>query len=372
VGAVVVADEHDESLQEERMPTWHARDVAIERARRAGVPCVLVSPAPSLAALRWASDTGAAVVTPSIGEERRGWPVLDVVDRRNEDPRAGFYSERLVALLRDASRGRVVCVLNRTGRARLLACAACGELARCERCEAAVGQEQDRTLVCGRCHQRRPAVCAACGSGRLKLLRVGVGRAREELEALANEPVGEITAASVGGDPGTRVVVGTEAVLHQLDAGRGPVGMVGYLDFDQELLAPRYRAADAALALLIRGARLLGERSRGGRLVVQTRLPRHTVLDAVLHASPQRVDEAEAPIRRGLGFPPYGALAAVSGPSAPAFVEALGRPPGLDVLGPSEGRWLLRAAGPDQLAHALGAFRWPGGRLRVEVDPPRV
>ena len=51
VGAVVVLDEHDEALQEERAPTWHARDVAVERARRAGATCVLVSPVPTLEAV---------------------------------------------------------------------------------------------------------------------------------------------------------------------------------------------------------------------------------------------------------------------------------------------------------------------------------
>src|SRR5207342_2268934 len=55
MGAVVVLDEHDEALQEERAPTWHARDVAVERARRGGVPCLLVSPVPSLAALHVSS-----------------------------------------------------------------------------------------------------------------------------------------------------------------------------------------------------------------------------------------------------------------------------------------------------------------------------
>ena len=91
--AIVVVDEHDEGLQEERAPTWHARDVAIERARRAGIPCVLLSPCPSLEAL----DAADRVVEPSRAEERAGWPILDVVDRRRDDPRSGLYSDRLRA-----------------------------------------------------------------------------------------------------------------------------------------------------------------------------------------------------------------------------------------------------------------------------------
>ena len=123
LAVVVVIDEHDEALKEERVPAWHARDVAVERARRAGVPAVLVSPCPSLEALAWGP-----LVTVSRNAERQGWPALEVVDMRQaDDPiRTGLYSEALVRVLRSSE--RVVCVLNRTGRARLLACVVCGEL----------------------------------------------------------------------------------------------------------------------------------------------------------------------------------------------------------------------------------------------------
>ena len=77
-----------------------------------------------------------------------GWPKVDVIDRRHDDPgRAGLFSERLVTALR--SGGRVVCVLNRKGRSRLLACTSCGEVAHCERCDAAVVlSEDDDELDC--------------------------------------------------------------------------------------------------------------------------------------------------------------------------------------------------------------------------------
>src|SRR5436305_1867544 len=88
--AVVVIDEHDEAYQEERAPTWNARDVAVERAHRAGVPCVLTSPCPSLEA-----SAMAPLLVPSRAEERAGWPVLEIVDRRKEAPGLGLYSERL-------------------------------------------------------------------------------------------------------------------------------------------------------------------------------------------------------------------------------------------------------------------------------------
>jgi primosomal protein N' (replication factor Y) len=359
--AVVVLDEHDEAYLEERAPTWNARDVALERARRAGVPCVLTSPCPSLESL-----AVAPLLTPSRGDERAGWPVVEVVDRRTEAPGLGLYSERLVRLVREAP--RVVCVLNRKGRARLLACASCGEVARCETCQAAVEQAADGTLQCQRCGTTRPVVCQSCGGGRLKVLRAGVTRAREELERLAGRPVVESTGEDSAPVPDAPVVVGTEAVLHRVQN----ADVVAFLDFDQELLAPRYRAAEEALGLLARAARLVGGRASGGRVLVQTRVPGHEALDAAVHADPGRLALVESARRAALRFPPETALAVISGDAAAPYAGELGDGD-VDVLGPSgAGRWLVRAPDHRRLSVRLAAVPRPPGRLRVSVDPLRI
>jgi primosomal protein N' (replication factor Y) len=77
-------------------------------------------------------------------------------------------------------------------------------------------------------------------------------------------------------------------------------------------------------------------------------------------------------MRRVLGLPPATAMALVSGEAAPAYVEALGRPPGLQVQGPLDGTWRLIAPGHDVLCDALAAVERPPGRLRLEVDPLRI
>jgi primosomal protein N' (replication factor Y) (superfamily II helicase) len=379
LAAAVVLDEHEEVYQEEQTTTWHARDVVAERAERAGVPCVLVSPVPSLEVLDWAGGSG--LVRPSRASERDGWPLLEVVDRRGEQPgRTGLYSERLVALLR--AEGRAVCVLNRTGRSRLLACNTCGSVACCERCSAAVAQAAEGELVCRGCGLVRPVVCQDCGATRLKNLRVGVSRAREELEALVREPVAEIGGAGTGAAAAAeaRVVVGTEAALHQISAAE----VVAFLDFDQELLAARFRAAEQALALLVRGTRVLARgaarragtpagRAGAGRLVVQTRLPDHEVIQAAIHADPARVADAERARRDLLRLPPFTALAAVSGSAARGFIDGLPRAGDIEVLGPADDRWLVRAPDHRVLADALAATPRPAtGRLRIEVDPARI
>lgn len=363
---LVVLDEHDGALQEERNPTWHARDVAIERARRAGMACVLVTPIPSLDALAWAGDR---VRLPARVAERAGWSIVDIVDRGEEPPwQTSLLSSRLIHHLRDPAT-RVVCVLNVTGRARRLACRSCRELTVCETCASAVHQSSDGTLVCARCETTRPPVCQACGSTALAVLRPGVTRLRLELEAAAGRPVVEVTAAQ-GDEPvaDAGIYVGTEAVLHRVHR----ADVVAFLDVDGELLAPRFRAGEQALALLVRAARLVGPRAGGGRVLVQTRLPHHEVLDAALYADPGRLVAAERERRAVLRFPPFGAIATLSGAGAAELAGALREQPGLDVSVGTD-RVLVRAADWDVLADGLAAAdRPPGSRVRVEVDPPRI
>jgi primosomal protein N' (replication factor Y) len=174
---------------------------------------------------------------------------------------------------------------------------------------------------------------------------------------------GETDASSL---PDARVYVGTEAVLHQV----GSADVVAFLDLHQELLAPRYRAAEEALGLLARASRLLrGRREREGRLVLQTRLPDHEVVQAALHADPARVSDAERSRRQLLGYAPAAAMAAVSGAAADEFVLGV---EGVDLLGPRDGTWLVRAPSHEPLLDALAAAPRPAGRLRVDVDPLRL
>ncbi len=380
LAAVVVWDEHDEGLQNESSPTWHAREVAVERARRAGVPCLLVSPCPSLEAR---SAARGPVVSPGRAAMRAGWAPLVVADRRQEDVgRTGLYSSALVDAVRETARAgdRVVCVLNRTGRARLLACRSCGTLAECEACGAAVHLTDALDLACGRCGTHRPSICMECGSMALSVLRAGVTRAREELEALAMEPVRAVTAGGNRAAPAAtedltsadaeraRILIGTEAVLHRVP----DAGLVAFLDLDQELLAPRYRASEEALHLLVLASRLVGGRSRGGRVLVQTRRPDHEVVQAALHADGDRVAAVEAGRRRLLGFPPAATIAVVGGEAAGAYVERVGNPLGVEVQGPDDGRWLLRSDEPSVLLDHLATVDRPPGRLRLWVDPARI
>jgi primosomal protein N' (replication factor Y) len=373
--AVVVLDAHADSYQEERVPTWEAAVLAVERARRAGAPCLLVSACPGLDMV-----SGRAVVTLSRETERSGWAPLEVLDARDEDPRAGGYPTRLASVIREAVSREpdrpVVAVLNRKGRARLLACARCRSLLRCEACGAALVQLEraapggPAVLHCPRCASSRPSLCAGCGPTRPLIVRPGVARAREELAALTGLEVAEVGRPGAEAElPAAPVLIGTEAVLHRTAA----ASVVAFLDFDHELLAPRYRAGEQALALLALASRLVGGRRRSGRVVVRTRSPDHEVLDAAVHADPGRLSVVEGPRRRQLRLPPVTALALLSGDAAAELAARLAAgPTPVEVGSATSGRFLVRAAGPEQLAEAFAAAGPPPLGTRVEVAPRQV
>lgn len=372
LAAALVVDEADEALKEERAPAWHARELLAERAARAGARVTTVTPAPTLDVL-----VGAEVLTPSRRRERRGWGAVAAIDRRGDPPGSGMFSPELVGPLRQGvAEGRVVCVLNRKGRARLLACGGCGRVVTCERCEAAVA-EDEAGLTCRRCEARRPRVCAVCASTALRRLRPGIARMREELEALVpRAEVAEVDAAT-GSLPDAPLLVGTEAVLHRVEG----AALVAFLDFDQELLAPRFRAAEQALWLVVRALRCVGLRDDGRRVLVQTRHPDHEVVRAVVNADPGIVAAAERERRRALDLPPFSALAQASGreDAVVTLVDALRDEGGVEVLGPvpagTSVSALVRARDHAALGAALARARrraggapWP----RVEVDPLRT
>ena len=362
ISSVVVVDEHDAAYKEERTPAWNARDVVIERSRRLGVPCILTSPSPSLEALVVAERR----LTPERSAQRNGWPHVQVVDmRRSETP--GLLSVELVDAVR--ADGPVACILNRKGRAQMLACSRCDSLADCEQCGAAVHQPED-VLICRSCGTERPVVCSNCGTTKMKLIRPGISRVAEELAALAKRPVVEVTAETeekelISDD----LFIGTEALLYRIESATSVV----FLDFDQELAQPRSRAPENAFSLLALAARRVGDSRAGGRVIVQTRRPDDVVVQAAVHADPSRVAEAQRDVRQLLHQPPYGAWALVSGAGAEAFIESLRATTetlndGVELRAMGD-RWRVSATDHQMLLDALHRAERPAERLRVEVDP---
>ena len=387
LAAAVVLDAHDESYREESAPTYSAVDVITERARRDECPCILTSPCPPVV-----TSAGRSLVAQPAAVERAGlvhhrergstgggstqWDVLRGIRpprplraRRSRCHRGawtvgvllrpdGSGSDFGVRPLRRA--GAVHHVWRRRGAVRI------------------------RTPL-STLSERAPLICAACGRMRMKTLRAGVTRLREELAALLGVEVGEVSGASKLADvPPAPVLIGTEAVLHRIRRAAAVV----FLDIDLHLLAPRFSATDETLSLLVHASRLVGPR-RGpasARVLVQTRVPDHPVLLAVARGELADIFAAEESMRASAGLPPFSALAAVSGPLANGYVDALRAAAAAAAAtgaaaGPAAGpavtfpRWATRDISSRLRTHAelcdllASVARPPGRGLRVEVDP---
>ena len=305
--SIIVLDEHDERLQDERSPTWHSRDVAIERARALGIPCLLVSPLPTVSATHWAGSQALRFVEPASGD----WPSIEVVDPYSdlgdeEKPQFGLLSSRLIEVLRDKSK-TVVCILNTKGRSRLLSCKACKAIVRCEKCDAAVIQNEEGILECNRCGAHRPATCQSCSSNALALLRKGVAKMRDEIEKAALRQVVELSAeTTVAANAASLVYIGTEAALHRVSS----ADVVVFLDFDNELFAPTYRAGEQAWTLLIHATRLLKGSSKA-LIVLQSQDASNTQYTDFVSPDLQLLIEREQKKRKVMQLPPYAAMARV-------------------------------------------------------------
>lgn len=305
--SIIVLDEHDERLQDERSPTWHSRDVAIERARALGIPCLLVSPLPTVSATHWAGSQAVRFVEPASGD----WPSIEVVDPYSDlgdekKPQFGLLSSRLIEVLRDKSK-TVVCILNTKGRSRLLSCKACKAIIRCENCDAAVIQNEAGVLECNRCEVHRPATCQSCSSNALALLRKGVAKMRDEIEKAALRQVVELSAeTTVAANAASLVYIGTEAALHRVSS----ADVVVFLDFDNELFAPTYRAGEQAWTLLIHATRLLKGSSKA-LIVLQSQDASNTRYADFVSPDPQLLIEREQEKRKVMQLPPYAAMARV-------------------------------------------------------------
>ena len=370
--SVVVIDEHDDSLREERTPTWHARDIAIERAQQLSISCVLVSALPSVAAKVWAGDR---VLKSDNHETDSEWPTIALIDRTLDERWSNsLLSSEFIAELRDHSR-RIVAVLNIKGRARLLACASCKSLARCVQCDAAVEIGATGQFSCPRCSTQRPQVCAKCSSAKFLTLKPGVSKLREEIAQAAGRKLADVVEVTGAGDDAMAIdqtkmlFVGTEAALHRVHE----ADTVVFLDIDQELSAPRYRASEIVGSLLVHAARLVGRSERGGKVMVQT----HSVDSPVLQAmATLRIDQylqSVSEMRNFMKLPPFGALAQLSGTNIDDAIHELQKNVFVNVSAASDGSYLVKASDWQVLADALSEIEPAKGvRLKVQVDPARV
>lgn len=362
LGLVVLDEEHDGAYKQEDAPRYHARDVAIERARACGGVVVLGSATPDVETwLRAESGEMRLLRLPDRVAELP-LPAVRLVDLRGT---RGAFSQELLDAVQDRlqRKEQVILFLNRRGFAPFVQCSACGAAVRCDRCAVTLTYHRtDGRVRCHYCDRERdlPEACPECRARRMVLRGAGTQRIEEELIAHFPEMrLGRLDSDSVR-RPGAHedilgrflegeldVLLGTQMVAKGLDFPR--VTLVGVINADTGLHLPDYRSTERTFQLLTQVAGRAGRSALGGEVLIQTRCPEHACLLAAKDHDDAAFRATVIPERKDLRYPPFAKLASVlvRGPSLPGVEQAAelvreridqtvsGLPGRVDVLGPA-------------------------------------
>ncbi|MCB8880356.1 primosomal protein N' [Acidisoma cellulosilytica] len=362
LGLIIVDEEHESAFKQEEGVIYHARDMAVVRARIEALPIALVSATPSLETL--ANVEAGRYRRLSLASRHGGasLPEVTAIDLRSTPPERGrFIAPPMIQAITDTlERGeQAMLFLNRRGYAPLTLCRHCGHRFACPHCTAwLVEHRQRRILQCHHCghSEGMPEACPACdATDSLTPVGPGVERVTEEIELLFPDarrlvmasdtiggPEGAARAARQITDRAVDLIIGTQIVAKGWHFPH--LTLVGVIDADLGLAGGDLRAGERTLQLLHQVAGRAGRAEAPGRVLLQSYAPEHPVIQALISGDIAAFMEAEAEGRRPGHWPPFGRLAAliVSGED---MVETdrvsaeLGRraphAPGVEVLGPA-------------------------------------
>ena len=384
LGLILVDEEHDGSYKQEEMPRYHARDVAVMRAKLAGAAVVLGSATPSLESWQNAERGRYARMSMSERVGSRPLPEVELVDMRQEFQQTG--DERLFArrLVEEAQatldRGeQVIILLNRRGYSFVAMCRACGEKLQCENCaisltlhKAVLGEHEARAQVgqrleCHYCGYKRtvPKRCPQCDSEHLYYLGAGSQQGEEKLtEIFPGARIGRMDRDTVRGrgdmerlllrlhSGESDLLVGTQMIAKGHDI--HGVTLVGVVGADYALGLPDFRAAERVFQLLTQVSGRAGRGELAGRVIVQTYHPDHYSIDCAARHDYSEFVNRELKLRRWMHYPPFAVLANVIVQS-PVFDEAAGWAATL-------GRWF--ATTPLDKVRVLGPATAPLSKIK--------
>jgi primosomal protein N' (replication factor Y) len=322
-GLVVVDEEHDASYKQQDGIRYHARDLALVRARALAVPIVLGSATPSLESLHNAqAGRFASLRLPQRAGAARP-PTVRVLDLRKRQLEHGLSEEAFAGLAACLARGEQALVFrNRRGYAPVLICHDCGWRAACKRCDSALTVHgAGRTLLCHHCGARgtRPLACPDCGSLGLQAQGHGTERLEEALlERFPQARVLRIDRGSTsrrgelerrlrefGDTPG--ILVGTQMLAKGHDLPR--LTLVVVVGVDEGLFSADFRAGEKLGQLLVQVAGRAGRAERPGEVLLQTHHPGHALLATLLGGGYPALAALTLVEREAAGFPPYSHLA---------------------------------------------------------------
>ena len=412
LGLIVIDEEHETAFKQEDGVVYHARDMAVVRARLSQAPAILVSATPSLETLANVEAGRYARLTLDARHGGATLPEVAAIDLRDAaPPRGQFLSPVLTEAIEAAiARGeQAMLFLNRRGYAPLTLCRACGHRMQCPNCTAWLVEHRGRRqLACHHCGHAEPLpeTCPSCAAPN-SLTPIGPGVERITEEATATFPEARILVMASDTVPGPQaaadaarriaareidLIIGTQIVAKGWHFPH--LTLVGVVDADLGLSGGDLRAAERTVQLLHQVAGRAGRAEAPGRVLLQTFSPEHPVMQALVGGDLSAFMRTEADTRRPGGWPPYGRLAALivsadTAPAADALAQALGRSAphgdGITVLGPAPAplailrgrhrrRLLLKTrrdiAVQPLLREWLGRVQAPGSaRVDVDVDP---
>ena len=322
-GLIVVDEEHDGSYKQQDGIRYHARDLALVRASKLGVPVLLGSATPSLESLHNALSGryGHLRLAQRAGGARP--PVVRVVDVRKRPLRNGLSEDLLDAVGRCLARGEQALVFkNRRGYAPVLICHDCGWSAHCKRCDAAMTVHAGgRRLICHHCGARAtpPNACPDCASLALQPQGAGTERIEEALaerfpdalmirvdrETTRRRDAIEKHLEAFGEQSG--ILVGTQMLAKGHDLPR--LTLVAVVGVDEGLFSADFRAGEKLAQLLIQVAGRAGRAQLPGEVLLQTHHPEHPLLATLLSGGYPAVAALQLAEREVAQFPPYAHLA---------------------------------------------------------------
>ena len=391
LGALVVDEEHDGSYKQSESPRYHARDVAVVRARRCGAVCLLGSATPSLES--WMNTRAGKYALLELPDRVGGGvlPKVRVVDLRVRPGEVGSATDGsspappqpppriLSPLLADAVRRRLsrreqtIMLLNRRGYATFALCESCGAVGECVDCSVSMTLHRSRRrMVCHHCGHAEdpPSRCPRCGSR--DMTYGGLGTEQVERVLVESFPEGRVARMDVDTTRGkwshrdilervrkgrVDILLGTQMIAKGLDFPR--VTLVGVINADTGLHLPDFRSCERTFQLLSQVAGRAGRGSLPGEVIIQTHVPDHYVVRAAVAHDYHGFVERELRARTDPPYPPHLRMARIllssaAQPDALAAAESLGawlrdrRLAEVEVLGPA----------PAPIERLHGRFRW--------------
>ena len=327
---IIVDEEHDSSYKQEETPRYHARDIAVVRAKMTNATVVLGSATPSLESYFNAKKNKYALVELPDRVEQRPLPEVEIIDMRQEFQETGHeqvISRKLAAEIKERfdRKEQVMVLLNRRGYSPVVLCRTCGKTLECQNCAIALTHhKREHKMICHYCGYTAPVpkACVHCGSEYVYFLGAGSEKLEELLHGMFPQArIARLDRDTVRGHEDFErtlnalsegeldLLVGTQMIAKGHDI--HGVTLVGVVGADSALGLPDFRAAERTFQLLTQVAGRAGRGQSPGKVILQTYFQDHYAVQYAARHDFAGFYDKELRFRSWMHYPPYSALANV-------------------------------------------------------------